>query len=70
MRILITEQRPGAATEVAQRLGAVGNTLTYCHSPEPDDARGRRLRSQSLAVPLVLSRACSLASFASAASAT
>jgi hypothetical protein len=38
MKILITEQRPGAATEVAQRLGAEGNTLTYCHSPEPDDA--------------------------------
>jgi hypothetical protein len=38
MKILITEQRPGAATEVAQRLGAAGNTLTYCHSPEPDDA--------------------------------
>jgi hypothetical protein len=38
MKILITEQRPGAATEVAQRLGAAGHTLTYCHSPEPDDA--------------------------------
>jgi hypothetical protein len=38
MKILITEQRPGAATEVAQRLGAAGHTLTYCHSPGPDDA--------------------------------
>jgi hypothetical protein len=38
MKILITEQRPGAATEVAQRLGAAGHTLTYCHSPDPDDA--------------------------------
>ena len=35
--------------------------------PPPDDARGRRRRSQSLAVPLVLSRACSLVSLASAA---
>ena len=38
MKILITEQRPGAATEVAQRLGAAGHMLTYCHSPDPDDA--------------------------------
>lgn len=34
MKILITEQRPGSATVVAQRLGAAGHTLTYCHAPD------------------------------------
>ena len=31
MKILITEQRPRAATEVAQYLGAAGHMLTYRH---------------------------------------
>lgn len=34
MRVLITEQRPGAAAAVAQRLGAAGHDLAYCHEPE------------------------------------
>lgn len=34
MRMLITEQHPGAAATVAQRLGAAGHELVYCHQPE------------------------------------
>jgi hypothetical protein len=33
MKILISEQRDGAATAVAQRLGAAGHSLVYCHVP-------------------------------------
>ncbi|HEU0213617.1 MAG TPA: hypothetical protein VFR13_06015 [Jiangellaceae bacterium] len=37
MKILISEQRDGAATEVAQRLGAAGHSLVYCHVPGSGD---------------------------------
>ena len=37
MKILISEQRDGAATEVAQRLGAAGHSLEYCHAPGSGD---------------------------------
>jgi hypothetical protein len=38
MRILLTEQRPGDAAEVAARLGAAGHELTYCHGPRDGQA--------------------------------
>src|SRR5919106_3940597 len=37
-REVITEQRPGSATAVAQRFGAAGHTLTYCHAPDGEAA--------------------------------
>jgi hypothetical protein len=37
MKILISEQRDGAATEVAQRLGAAGHSLVCCHAPGSGD---------------------------------
>jgi hypothetical protein len=32
MKILVTEQLPGGATDVACRLSAVGHEITYCHA--------------------------------------
>jgi len=56
--------RPGLFSGSGRRRLSPGEARLR---PPPDAARSRMLRSQSLAVPLVLSRACSLASFASAA---
>lgn len=38
MKVLITEQSPGDAVAVAERLGSAGYTLNYCHNPNTRDS--------------------------------
>ena len=59
MKILITEQRPGSAAEVAQRLGAAGHIPTYCHAPDREEtcvglSKGGRCPLADVDVPVVV----------------
>ena len=59
MKILITEQRLGSGTEVAQRLGAAGHIPTYCYAPDGEEtcvglSKGGRCPLADVDVPVVV----------------